>query len=103
MYKIIFAITFKGPDKQRSREHWATTHVDLVRAVPGLVKLIHNEKLVDLRGERFDGIAELYFEDEAAYEKALDTDSWNKVKQDGENFLDWDGSGGGIVKEYERF
>jgi uncharacterized protein (TIGR02118 family) len=100
MHKLIFAITFKG-DKQQGFEHWSARHSKLLLDIPGVVKYVQNEKVLDLGGDRFDGVAELYFEDEAAYEAAMASSYWNDVVQpDGDSFVDWELTGGAIVREH---
>jgi uncharacterized protein (TIGR02118 family) len=101
MYKCVFAISYRADRPRKAMyEYWERVHAPLVLAVPGLVKYVVSDVTEDLGGTPFDGLAELYFADRAAYDPALASDYWaDTVAADGENFLDTSKTFGAILKE----
>jgi uncharacterized protein (TIGR02118 family) len=102
MYKCVFAITYR-PDqpKEAMWEYWRSVHAPLVLAVPGLVKYVLSAVVTDLGGASFDGLAELYFVDRAAYETAMASRYWaDTVVADGSRFLDTSKTFGAILEEH---
>jgi len=99
MYKCVFAITFKEDESPEAMErYWTDVHGPLVLGVPGLVKYVQSSKVQDVIGSEFDGLVELYFEDEAAFEAAMASEYWNDtVVPDGANFLDESKTFGAVV------
>lgn len=102
MYKCVFAITYRADrPKQAMWEYWRDVHAPLVLAVPGLVKYVVCEVVADLGGSSFDGLAELCFADEAAYDAAMASEYWSStVVADGNEFLDMSKTFGAMVKEH---
>jgi len=81
-------------------KHWIEVHAPLARAVPGLRRYVQNF----IAGERtridiaslpieIDGIAELWFDDSAAYELALASTEMKALHADGAKFI-------GRIKSY---
>ena len=101
MYKCVFAITYRqGQPREAMFEYWEQVHGPLVLAVPGLVKYVLSDVAEDLGDTPFDGLAELYFADRAAYNAAMASDYWaDTVVADGENFLDTSKTFAAILKE----
>jgi len=75
-------------------KHWVETHAPLAHAVPGLRRYVQNH----IRGERkrsdieatpveIDGIAELWFDDQAALERAAQTPEMKALHADGAIFI----------------
>lgn len=74
--------------------HWVEVHAPLAHAVPGLRRYVQNH----IAGERtradiaalaveIDGIAELWFDDRAAYERALASPEMKALHDDGARFI----------------
>ena len=74
--------------------HWTQVHAPLAHAVPGLRRYVQNH----IAGERtrsdiealdlaIDGIAELWFDDRAAYERALASPEMKALHDDGARFI----------------
>jgi uncharacterized protein (TIGR02118 family) len=101
MYKCVFAISYRTDEPRDAMyDYWERVHAPLVLAVPGLVKYVLSPVVEDLGEGRFDGLAELYFADRAAYDAAMTSDYWtDAVVPDGENFLDTSKTFGAIVRE----
>jgi uncharacterized protein (TIGR02118 family) len=81
-------------------KHWVETHAPLAHKVPGLRRYVQNH----IRGERtradieataveIDGIAELWFDDQAALETASRTPEMKALHADGALFI-------GRIKSY---
>src|SRR5476651_156705 len=81
-------------------KHWVETHAPLARKVPGLRRYVQNH----IRGTRgradiaetvleIDGIAELWFDDQAALETAARTPEMKALHADGALFI-------GSIKSY---
>ena len=81
-------------------EHWVEIHAPLAHAVPGLRRYVQNH----LRGERrradietieleIDGIAELWFDDQATLETAAKSPEMQELHADGATFI-------GRIKSY---
>lgn len=75
-------------------KHWVETHAPLAHKVPGLRRYVQNH----IRGERtradieataveIDGIAELWFDDQAALEAASRTPEMKALHADGALFI----------------
>ncbi|TAJ32946.1 MAG: EthD family reductase [Reyranella sp.] len=74
--------------------HWTQVHAPLAHAVPGLRRYVQNH----IAGERtrsdiealdlaIDGIAELWFDDRTAYERALASAEMKALHDDGARFI----------------
>lgn len=101
MYRCVFAISYRV-DRPRDAmyRYWEDVHAPLVLAVPGLTKYVISTVADDLGEPRFDGLAELWFADRAAYEAAMASDYWNDtVVADSENFLDTGKTFGAVLSE----
>jgi len=65
-----FLVRKDGLSHDAFLDHWATTHVPLARAIPGVVRYTRVVP-ADPAAAEFDGVAELYFEDLEALQAAL--------------------------------
>ena len=90
-------------DKSREafRAHWATTHADIARGLPGVTAYRQNHVLETVLepgsggGYRVDGIVELWFADESVVHAGFDSDVARRLAADEPNFLS--GLAGGPV------
>ena len=95
MIKTIGLLTRK-PDwtHEQFMKHWVEIHAPLAHAVPGLRRYVQNH----IRGERtradieaidveIDGVAELWFDDQAALERAAQTPEMKALHADGAKFI----------------
>ena len=80
--------------------HWVEIHAPLAHAVPGLRRYVQNH----IKGERtradipatevaVDGIAELWFDDQATFDKAARSPEMKALHDDGAKFI-------GRIKSY---
>ena len=101
MIKTIGLLTRKdGWTHQQFMKHWVEIHAPLALTVPGLRRYVQNH----IEGERMrpdipttavevDGIAELWFDDQAALEAAARTPEMKALHTDGAKFI-------GHIKSY---
>jgi uncharacterized protein (TIGR02118 family) len=95
MIKTIGLLTRKsGWTHEQFMKHWVATHGPLAHKVPGLRRYVQNH----INGERtradieataveIDGIAELWFDDQAALETASRTPEMKALQADGALFI----------------
>jgi uncharacterized protein (TIGR02118 family) len=95
MIKTVGLLTRKpGWTHDQFMKHWIEVHAPLALAVPGLRRYVQNH----IRGERtradiettsvdVDGIAELWFDDQTALEKAAQTPAMKALHADGALFI----------------
>ncbi|MBY0318581.1 MAG: EthD family reductase [Reyranella sp.] len=95
MIKTIGLLTRKDDwTHEQFMKHWVEIHAPLAHAVPGLRRYVQNH----IKGERtradvpatevaIDGIAELWFEDQAALEAAAKTPEMKALHADGAKFI----------------
>jgi uncharacterized protein (TIGR02118 family) len=101
MIKTIGLLTRKdGWTHEQFMKHWVEIHAPLALVVPGLRRYVQNH----IEGERtrpdiptteveIDGIAELWFDDQAALEAAARTPEMKALHADGAKFI-------GRIKSY---
>ena len=101
MIKTVGLLTRKsGATHEQFVKHWVGTHAPLAHKVPGLRRYVQNH----ITGERtradieaialeIDGIAELWFDDQAALEAASRTPEMKALHADGALFI-------GRIKSY---
>jgi uncharacterized protein (TIGR02118 family) len=101
MIKTIGLLTRKdGWTPAQFMKHWVEVHAPLAHAVPGLRRYVQNH----IQAERtrpdipttaveIDGIAELWFDDQAALEAAARTPEMKALHADGAKFI-------GRIKSY---
>ena len=101
MIKTVGLLTRKGGwTHERFMKHWVEIHAPLALAVPGLRRYVQNH----IQAERtradvtetkveIDGVAELWFDDQAALEAAERTPEMKALHADGAKFI-------GRIKSY---
>ncbi|MCW5720366.1 MAG: EthD family reductase [Devosia sp.] len=71
--------------------YWRIEHAELVLKVPGVCGYVQNHRVFDLEQDtnfrEFDGFAEIWFEDELAMKRAMETEEWRAVVVHGKIFL----------------
>lgn len=93
MMKLVIAVRFL--DDGRSREdiyrYWEEKHGPIAAKVPEQVRYVQNHlsgvRLVD--NLELDGVAEIWFEDEAAMDRALASPEWATTLEDAQTFVDF--------------
>ena len=96
-YKLAFLVRFKeGIGAADAGEHWLRVHGPLGLRVPGVRRYVQNLVVGSLGAggaiteerARFDGVAEMWFEDEAAWLAASTTEAVEELHRDSFGFLD---------------
>jgi uncharacterized protein (TIGR02118 family) len=95
MIKTIGLLTRKsGWTHEQFMKHWVGTHAPLAHKVPGLRRYVQNHILgertradIEATAVEIDGIAELWFDDQAALETAARTPEMKALHADGALFI----------------
>jgi uncharacterized protein (TIGR02118 family) len=101
MIKTIGLLTRKsGWTREQFTKHWVETHAPLAHKVPGLRRYVQSHILgertradIEATPVEIDGIAELWFDDQAALETAARTPEMKALHADGALFI-------GRIKSY---
>lgn len=103
MLKVLFCLNRKeGMTHEEFGEYWYYEHAELVTEMPNLKK--YTLAFPDDPDEAaYDGMAELYFEDMAAVEEALDSEAGERAAADVANFADIDDMLQFVVEERTIF
>jgi len=101
MAKVIFVMHRKpGMTREQCVEYWdGEVHTALAKKVPGLTRWVQNRVIGGPSESVYDGIGELWFENDAAMEKALKSAEFAAAVEDAKNFLDMGRTGMILVKE----
>jgi len=95
MIKTVALLTRKdGWTHEKFVKYWVEVHAPLARAVPGLRRYVQNHLLgerrrtdIDATVIDIDGIAELWFDDRAAFETAGRSPEMRALHADGAKFI----------------
>ena len=92
MVKLVYCVRRKpGLSREEFIRYWAEVHAPIGARIPGLRKLVHSYALAapgDIRPADFDGMAELWFDDERAIIEARHSAEWAASTDDEANFVD---------------
>ena len=72
--------------REEFQTYWLTTHAELVKALPYVVRYVQNH-VVDDSVTHMDGIVELWFESRADMLAAFASDIGKKLRADDDNFI----------------
>lgn len=90
MLKVVFCLNRKdGLSHKEFGEYWYGEHTELAREMPNLQKYTLAFPK-DPDEAAYDGMAELYFEDQDALDEALDSRAGEEAAADLQNFADPD-------------
>jgi len=92
MIKVVYCITKKAAlsDEQFFR-YWKDVHGSVGSRIPGLRRLVQSRRIAipgDTRLPDYDGVVELWFDDEAALLAARQSAEWKASTADEANFID---------------
>ena len=81
-----------GMSTEEFRQYWLETHAPIVAKIPGLRKytLVYANAGLDGTPPPFDGLAEMWFDDEASLEMAMASPEVGAAMADNKNLLDED-------------
>ncbi len=92
MIKLVYCITKKpGMTDEEFFHYWKEVHGAMAARIPHLRRLVQSHRIV-VPGDKFphdyDGMAELWFDDEAALLEARESEEWKAITQDEAHFID---------------
>jgi uncharacterized protein (TIGR02118 family) len=87
MLKVL-VVLYKRPELTwgEFRRYWKEDHGRLARQIPGLRRYVHNDALIE--GKPPYGVAELWFDDQAAMDAAMSSSHGKAALNDLGNFCD---------------
>jgi uncharacterized protein (TIGR02118 family) len=92
MIKLVYCISKKpGLTDEQFFDYWQRIHGPIGVRIPHLRKLVQSRRInlpEDKHHPDFDGVAELWFEDEQALLAARDSAEWKAATDDEVNFID---------------
>lgn len=92
MIKLVYCITKKpGLTDKQFFDYWKNVHGPIGARIPGLRKLVQSRRILiagDNHQPTYDGMAELWFDDEETLLKARQSPEWKASTEDEVNFVD---------------
>lgn len=92
MVKLVYCITKKpGLTDEEFFDYWENIHGPIGARIPHVRRLVQSHRITvfgDERGPDYDGMAELWFDDEAALLAARQSPEWKASGDDESNFVD---------------
>ena len=101
MHKLVFVVQLrKDMSREEALRYWREVHGPIAAKTPGLVKYVQNHATAALQGDLgFDGVAELWFENEEAFRTAMASPEWQATMADAANFAALQESPAALVNE----
>lgn len=92
MFKRMTIVTRKpGMPNDEFLRRWTVQHAGMVLSLPGVCgytqNIVTGSATEQARSRPIDGLAEIWFEDEAAMTAALKSDLWADIVEDAREFL----------------
>ena len=86
MIKVLVFLTKRDDmTREQFRAHWGGPHGAIALRMPGLRRYVQNHALAE--GGPHDGVAEMWFDDEAALGAAFSSPAAVEAAQDAANFI----------------
>lgn len=103
MIKYVGIVTRRpGMSRAEFLRYWQEVHGPLAAALPGLRRYVQNPPLeIPGRESRYDGLAELWFDDLESLRAALRSPEGQRLRADEQQFIDPAHSFGLVVEERE--
>ena len=105
MIKLVYCINRRsGMSLEEFSRSWRDVHGPIGRRIPGLRRLVQSHRVPDSAGAgiaRFDGMAELWFDDLAALDAAQRSAEWGVSSADEANFIDATRTAVFLTEEHE--
>ena len=101
MAKVLFILQRReDTTPEEVRERWSSEqHLSRVRQLSGLTRFVQNYIVASPAGHVCDGVGELWFENDAVMEKALNSPEMEAAVESAGGFLDMEKTGLLIVEE----
>jgi uncharacterized protein (TIGR02118 family) len=92
MIKLVYCINRKkGMSVNEFRLYWKNIHGPIGASIPGVRRIVQSHT-VQIEGDQysadFDGMVELWFDDEKALLAARQSPEWNRSSEDEKHFID---------------
>jgi uncharacterized protein (TIGR02118 family) len=104
MLKVVGYLKRKpGMPVEAFQKHWLDVYGPMIARLPGLRRYVQSHTLINgyRKGEPiYDGFAELWFDDEAAYRNAAQSDEMAKAQRGREDFMDESSLGVALTQEH---
>src|SRR6056297_2450023 len=91
-----------GLSHEEFADYWLTEHAPMAESLPGVRKYTTSVP-ADPEKAAYDGIAELYLEDDASVGEVFASEAGQRIQADTENFLDDDAGEILVVEESVQF
>ncbi|MGC2417467.1 MAG: EthD domain-containing protein [Candidatus Acidiferrales bacterium] len=92
MIKVVYCITKKpGLSDEQFFHYWKDVHGPIGARIPHVRRLVQSRRIAipgDTRAPDYDGVAELWFDDEATLLAARKSAEWKASSEDEVNFID---------------
>jgi uncharacterized protein (TIGR02118 family) len=90
--KVVYCITKKpGVSDEQFFDYWKNIHGPIGARIPYVRRLVQSQRIAipgDKRPPDYDGVVELWFDDEAALLEARKSVEWKASSEDEANFID---------------
>ena len=90
--KLVYCITKKaGLSDEQFFHYWRNVHGPIGARIPHVRRLVQSQRITipgDARAPDYDGVVELWFDDEAALLAARKSAEWKASSEDEANFID---------------
>ncbi|MEJ7737218.1 MAG: EthD family reductase [Chitinophagaceae bacterium] len=106
MYKVVFMLRFrKDITPEYARSEWLGSHGQLALTLPGLRRYVQNHWVAAATGHEpvYDGIVELWFDNEKAFQKSFSSPDGQAMLKDDLRLFDRSMTPayvGGVVQEH---
>lgn len=104
MIKLVYCITKKPSlTDEQFFHHWENIHGPIGARIPYVRRLVQSQRIMipgDTRPPDYDGVVELWFEDEAALLAARKSAEWKASSDDEANFIDHSRVAYVVTREY---
>jgi uncharacterized protein (TIGR02118 family) len=104
MIKLVYCITKKpGLSDEQFFHYWKDVHGPIGARIPCVRRLVQSQRIAiagDTRPPDYDGVVELWFDDEAALLEARESTEWKASSEDEVNFIDHSRVAYVVTREY---
>ena len=92
MIKLVYCINRKkGMSVEEFHQYWKNIHGPIGASIPGVRRIVQSHS-IQINGDKysadFDGMVELWFDDEKALLEARQSSEWKRSSEDEKNFID---------------
>ncbi|HUA01795.1 MAG TPA: EthD domain-containing protein [Candidatus Aquilonibacter sp.] len=107
MIKVVYCVTKKvGLTDEEFFRYWRDVHGPIGARIPHLRRLVQSHRIAvssDAHAPDYDGVAELWFDDEAALLAARQSPEWRASSEDETHFIDPSRTAYFVTREHAIF